>query len=97
MTQFRVIEVEVVATVGWDGPRAGPGMLWRQRLEPMTHLGGTSELWGIHLTGVPSSEACLGRSDLGELNPRPAPMTFSYRSCSAYSALRAAVSPHRHP
>jgi len=39
---------------------------------------------GIHLTGVPSSEACLGRSDLGELNPRPAPMTFSYRSCSAY-------------
>ena len=35
-------------------------------------------------TGPPSSEACLGRSYLGELSPRPAPMTFSYRSCSAY-------------
>src|SRR6266478_3819871 len=41
-------------------------------------------MWGIHLTGVPSSEACPGRSYLGELSPRPAPMTFSYRSCSAY-------------
>jgi len=40
--------------------------------------------WGIHLTGVPSSEACPGRPYLGELSPRPAPMTFSYRSCSAY-------------
>ena len=43
-----------------------------------------SAVWGIHLTGVPSSEACPGRSYLGELSPRPAPMTFSYRSCSAY-------------
>ena len=40
----RVVEVEVIATVGSDGPGAGPGMLWRQRLEPVTHLGGTNEL-----------------------------------------------------
>ena len=40
----RVIEVEVIATVGSDHPRAGPGMFWRQRLEPVAHLGGTNEL-----------------------------------------------------
>ena len=40
----RVIGVEVIAAAGSDGPRAGPGMLWRQRLEPVTHLGGTNEL-----------------------------------------------------
>jgi hypothetical protein len=40
----RVIEVEVIATTGPPGPRAGPGMLWQQRLEPVTHLGGTNEL-----------------------------------------------------
>ena len=40
----RVIEVEVIATAGSAGPRAGPGMLWRQRLEPVTHFGGTNEL-----------------------------------------------------
>jgi hypothetical protein len=40
----RVIEVEVIATVGSPGPRAGLGMLWRQRLEPVTHLDGTNEL-----------------------------------------------------
>ncbi len=40
----RVIEVEVIATAGSDGLRAGPGMLWRQRLEPVTHLGETNEL-----------------------------------------------------
>jgi hypothetical protein len=34
----------VIATVGSDGPGAGPGMLWRQRVEPVTHLGGTNEL-----------------------------------------------------
>ena len=27
----RVIGVEVIAAAGSDGPRAGPGMLWRQR------------------------------------------------------------------
>ena len=37
-------EVEVIATAGSAGPRAGPGMLWRQRLKPVTHLGGTNEL-----------------------------------------------------
>ena len=40
----RVIEVELIATVGSDGPRAGPGMLRWQRLEPVTHFGGTNEL-----------------------------------------------------
>jgi hypothetical protein len=40
----RVVEVEVIATAGSDGPPAGPGMLWRQRLEAVTHLGGTNEL-----------------------------------------------------
>ena len=39
----RVTEVEVIAAGGSDDPRAGPGMLWRQRLEPVTHLGGTNE------------------------------------------------------
>ncbi len=32
----------------------------------------------------PAQRLALGRSDLAELNPRPAPMTFSYRSWSAY-------------
>src|SRR6516225_10166285 len=32
----------------------------------------------------PAQSVALGRSDLAELNPRPGPMTFSYRSCSAY-------------
>ena len=40
----RVIGVEVIAAAGSDDPRAGPGMLWRQRLEPVTHFGGTNEL-----------------------------------------------------
>ena len=40
----RVIEVEVIATAGSAGPRAGPGMLWRQRLKPVTQFGGTNEL-----------------------------------------------------
>ena len=40
----RVIEVEVIATAGSDGPPAGLETLWRQRLEPVTHLGGTNEL-----------------------------------------------------
>jgi hypothetical protein len=40
----RVIGVEVIAAAGSDGLQAGPGMLWRQRLEPVTHLGGTNEL-----------------------------------------------------
>ena len=59
--------------------RQSSGGLHQHRQDPLI-----MPVWGIHLTGVPSSEACLGRSDLGELNPRPAPMTFSYRSCSAY-------------
>ena len=29
----RVIGAEVIAAAGSDGPRAGPGMLWRQRLD----------------------------------------------------------------
>lgn len=32
----------------------------------------------------PAQSLALGRSDLRELNSRPAPMTFSYRSWSAY-------------
>jgi hypothetical protein len=40
----RVIEVEVIATAGSDDPQAGLGMLWRQRFEPVTHLGGTNDL-----------------------------------------------------
>jgi hypothetical protein len=40
----RVIEIEVITTAGSPGPRAGPGMLWWQRLEPVTHHGGTNEL-----------------------------------------------------
>ena len=40
----RVIGVEVRAATGSDGSRADRGMLWRQRLEPVTHLGGTKEL-----------------------------------------------------
>jgi hypothetical protein len=40
----RVIEIEVIATAGSAGPPAGLGMLWQQRLEPVTHLGGTNEL-----------------------------------------------------
>ena len=34
----------MIATAGSDGPRAGPEMPWRQRPEPVTHLGGTNEL-----------------------------------------------------
>ena len=40
----RVIEIEVIATAGSAGPGRVRGMLWRQRLEPVTHLGGTNEL-----------------------------------------------------
>jgi hypothetical protein len=40
----RVIVVEMIATASSAGSRAGPGMLWRQWLEPVTHLGGTNEL-----------------------------------------------------
>jgi hypothetical protein len=40
----RVIKVEVIAAAGPGGPRAGTGMRWRQRLQPVTHLGGTNEL-----------------------------------------------------
>ena len=40
----RVIEIEVIATAGSAGPGQVQGMLWRQRLEPVTHLGGTNEL-----------------------------------------------------
>ena len=40
----RVIGVKMIAADGSDGPRAGPGDAWRQRLEPVTHLGGTNEL-----------------------------------------------------
>jgi len=37
--------VEVIATAGSAGPTGrSRGMLWRQRLDPVTHLGGTSEL-----------------------------------------------------
>src|SRR6266568_893288 len=32
----------------------------------------------------PAQRVGLGRSDLAELNQRPGPMTFSYRSCSTY-------------
>jgi hypothetical protein len=32
----------------------------------------------------PAQRVALGRSDLTELNQRPGPMTFSYRSCSTY-------------
>jgi NADPH:quinone reductase-like Zn-dependent oxidoreductase len=32
----------------------------------------------------PAQRVALGRSDLAELNQRPGPMTFSYRSCSTY-------------
>ena len=32
----------------------------------------------------PAQSVALGRSDLAELHSRPGPMTFSYRSCSAY-------------
>ena len=39
----RVIEVEVIATAGSDGPRAGPETVWRQRLELVTHLGETRD------------------------------------------------------
>ena len=40
----RVIEVEVIAIARFGWSRAGPGMLLRQRLEPVTHLCGTNEL-----------------------------------------------------
>ena len=40
----RVIEVEEITTAGSAGPRQVWGTLWRQRLEPVTHLGGTHEL-----------------------------------------------------
>ena len=40
----RVIEVEVIATTGPPGPRAGPGMLCSNGWEAVTHLGGTNEL-----------------------------------------------------
>jgi hypothetical protein len=43
MAHLHVIGVDVIATVGWMVPGRS-GMLWRQRPEPMTHLGGTSEL-----------------------------------------------------
>jgi hypothetical protein len=43
MAHLHVIGVDVIVVVGWDGPGRS-GMLWRQRPEPMTHLGGTSEL-----------------------------------------------------
>src|SRR6266568_8988274 len=32
----------------------------------------------------PAQRVALGRSDLAELNQRPGPITFSYRSCSTY-------------
>jgi hypothetical protein len=40
----RVIGVEVRAAAGSDGPGQVRGILWQQRLEPVTHLGGTNEL-----------------------------------------------------
>ena len=40
----RVIEIEVIATAGSPVPGQVRGMLWWQRLEPVTHLGGTNEL-----------------------------------------------------
>jgi transposase len=41
--------------------------------------------WGIHLTGVAQLRALLWEGPIfAELNQRPGPMTFSYRSCSAY-------------
>src|SRR5262249_51567244 len=67
-------------------PRLRARMPVRDALEVAIAIGEPTIItadWGIHLTGAPSSEACLGRSHLGELNPRPAPMTLSYRSCSA--------------
>jgi hypothetical protein len=42
-------------------------------------------MWGIHLTGVAELRALLWEGPIfAELNQRPGPMTFSYRSCSAY-------------
>jgi hypothetical protein len=38
----RGIEVEVIASAS-TGPWGSSGMLWWQRLEPVTHLGGTDE------------------------------------------------------
>ena len=40
----RVIEVEVIATAGSPGLGQVWELLWQQRLEPVTHLGGTNEL-----------------------------------------------------
>jgi len=91
--------VEAFRHVSTSGPRArtrckhsGPalgvavcgGSLETSAGPPPCYSDVICAVWGIHLTGAPSSEACLGRSDLGELSPRPAPMTLSYRSCSAY-------------
>ena len=39
-----VIEVEVIATAASAGPRAGLGDALAQRLEPVSHPGGTNEL-----------------------------------------------------
>ena len=71
MAQFRLIEVEVIATAGSDGPRAGPRILRRQRLEPMTHLGGTSELM-IRST-TPDSDR-MGQDRWAHLGPLLAPV-----------------------
>jgi hypothetical protein len=40
----RVIEVEVIATAGSAGPRAGPGDALAATTGPVTHIGGTNEL-----------------------------------------------------
>ena len=40
----RVIEVEVIAAPVRMAPGQVWGMLWRQRLKPVTHPGGTNEL-----------------------------------------------------
>jgi len=67
-------------------PRPGqPG--WSARCRPRLSVSNwrISAFWGIHLTGPAQLRGLRwGRSDQGKLNPRPAPMTFSYRSWSAH-------------
>lgn len=67
--------------------RGGPGRDGVIRAAQMWMIGATliTRAWGIHLTGPAQLRGLRwGRSDQGKLNPRPAPMTFSYRSWSAH-------------
>src|SRR5690348_15722199 len=56
---------------------------------PMRHRLGAATLRTTCLgyllnRSCPAQRVALGGSDLAELNQRPGPMTFSYRSCSTY-------------